>query len=271
MGGVGNGLPAIVGGLMRIVADNVSFSYPIFDIGARSLKVSLFKQMSGGSVTSRSNVVHVDALQNLSFQLKDGDRLGLIGRNGAGKSTLLRLLAGLAHPTSGVLKANGRIIPLLHGAMGINPELSGRDNIKLPLRLLGATSREVRMALDEIPEFTGLGPFIDLPVRTYSDGMRARLSFAICTALEADILVLDEWLGAGDMDFQQKAQERLTAFVANTGVVVLASHSNDLIAAVCNQGLWLSQGRQIISGEVGLVVNAYKSSTSLQDHNRRAA
>jgi ABC-type polysaccharide/polyol phosphate transport system ATPase subunit len=127
----------------------------------------------------------------------------------------------------------------------------------------------VRRALDDIPEFTGLGQFIDLPVRTYSEGMQARLSFAICTSLPADVLVLDEWLGTGDMDFQQKAQERLTQFVANTGVVVLASHSNELIQSVCTHGLWLSQGQQIISGEVALVVNAYKSSAALAD--RRAA
>jgi ABC-type polysaccharide/polyol phosphate transport system ATPase subunit len=246
----------------RVVLEDVSFAYPIYDIGSRSMKVSLFSRLTGGSEANRAGVVKVEALRKVSFSLKDGDRLGLIGRNGSGKSTLLRVLAGLAHPQSGKVQIAGRVVPLIERGLGIDPDLSGLANIELPLRLLGATTAEVKRAVEEIPEFTGLGDFIKLPVRTYSDGMKARLSFAICTAIHADVLVLDEWLGAGDAEFQQKAQERLQGMVDRTRVVVLASHSNDLIRQVCNRALWLDRGVPMMLGAPGETIDAYLAATT---------
>ena len=246
--------------MVGIVADNISFRYPIYDVKQRSLKISLMRQVAGGRVGSASRQVEVQALSQLSFELREGDRLGVIGRNGSGKSTLLRVLAGLAHPQEGTLRTEGRVVPLIEKGLGIHPELSGMENIELPLRLLGATDAEVRCALDTIPEFTGLGNFMHLPVRTYSEGMRTRLAFAICTAVSGDILILDEWLGAGDIDFYERAQQRLEQFLATTRIVVVASHSNDLLRKVCNKLAWLDRGRLVMLGDPGEVLNAYTRS-----------
>lgn len=243
--------------MARISLDRVSFHYPIFDLGARSLKVSLFSQMSGGSVGSNAGVVQVQALEDISFDLEDGDRLALVGRNGAGKSTMLRLLAGLAHPQRGRIVRTGRVVPLIEKGLGINGELSGLANIELPLRLLGASSKEVKRAKEDIPEFTGLGPFINLPVRTYSEGMKARLSFAICTAIEADVLILDEWLGAGDIDFQEKAQARIKDMVDRTRIVILATHSLELAVTACNLAAWLDRGKMVMFGDSRAIVDTY--------------
>lgn len=243
--------------MAKVLIERAYFHYPVFEIGARSLKVSLLSQMSGGKVNASAGVVHVQALNDVSMSLEDGDRIALIGRNGSGKSTLLRVVAGLAHPQRGNVEIKGRVVSLIAQGLGINPELSGAANIELPLRLLGATTAEVKRAKEEIPEVTGLGEFINLPVRTYSDGMRARLSFAICTALEADVLVLDEWLGAGDIDFQEKAQERLRRMVDRTGIVVLATHSLDLARTACTTTMWLDRGQHIMTGESGAVTAAY--------------
>lgn len=239
--------------------DAVSFRYPVFQVANRSLKIAVMRQMAGGRIEGQ-NVLHVQALTDISFALEAGDRLGLVGRNGSGKSTLLRLLAGLAFPQQGKLSITGRVVPLIEKGMGIQAEMSGMDNIELPLRLLGATNREIEEARKEIPEFTGIGPFIDLPVRTYSEGMRARLMFAICTAIIGDVLVLDEWLGAGDMDFYQRAEARLTSMLEKTGVVVLASHSNELIRQVCNKVAWLDRGKLVMIGDPTQVLHAYANS-----------
>lgn len=239
--------------------EGVSFSYPVFQASSRSLKIAMMRQVAGGQIGGHG-VMHVQALSDISFELKDGDRLGLVGRNGSGKSTLLRLLAQLAFPQQGVLRIKGRVVPLIEKGMGIQSEMSGMDNIELPMRLLGANSSEVAAAMKDIPEFTGLGPFMHLPVRTYSEGMRTRLAFAICTAIIGDVLVLDEWLGAGDMDFYKRAQARLTTMLEKTGIVVLASHSNELIRQVCNKVAWVDRGRLVMIGEPAQVLSAYVNS-----------
>jgi ABC-type polysaccharide/polyol phosphate transport system ATPase subunit len=243
--------------MAEIELENASFHYPVFEMGARSLKVSLFAQMSGGKVDTNAGVVMVKALNDINMSLQDGDRIALLGRNGSGKSTLLRVLAGLAFPQYGKVKIKGRVVPLITQGLGINPEISGFANIELPLRLLGATTAEVKRAKEEIPEFTGLGEFMNLPVRTYSDGMKARLSFAICTAIEADILILDEWLGAGDIDFQEKAQTRIREMVDRTRIVVLATHSLDLARSACNTAMWLDRGNHVMTGPPDVVTAAY--------------
>lgn len=250
---------------------NVSFSYPVFQITGRSLKVSLFNQMAGGKLSKQPGMVMVEAVRDVSFTLKAGDRLGLIGHNGAGKSTLLQLIAGLAHPRKGKLTTRGRVVPLINRSLGVNQELSGLANIELPLRLLGATSREVAAAKRDIPEFTGLGPFIHLPVRTYSDGMRARLSFALCTAIDADILVLDEWLGAGDADFYARAQERLTSYISRTKVLVLATHSTELMQNICNVVVWMHQGQMVMMGPPEDVIPTYLRAVEQEQAVRQAA
>lgn len=249
--------------MASLILDNVHFSYPIFEVGARSLKVSLFNQVTGGRVASNAGHVRVDALQGITARFGDGDRVALVGRNGSGKTTLLRLLAGLASPQKGSIAATGRVVPLITTGLGINPELSGEANIELPLRLLGANNAEVRHAMTEIPEFTGLGKFIKMPVRTYSEGMKARLNFAIATSLHADILILDEWLGAGDADFQDKAQKRLKEMVDRAGVLVITSHSMQLLRDVCNKAIWIDRGIQVMTGEINPVIDSYLASSTL--------
>lgn len=257
--------------MARVVFDNVSFDYPIFGLTSRSFKVTLMRSLPLGSRLSNEGVVHVEALRDVSFRAEAGDRLGLIGHNGAGKSTSLRLIAGLAYPNKGKVEVTGRIIPLIEKGLGINPELSGRDNIELPLRLLGATSAEVKRAMEEIPEFTGLGEFIDVPVRAYSEGMKTRLAFGVSTFLEADVLVLDEWLGAGDIDFQEKAEARLTTMLAKTGVVVVTSHSMHLIRKVCTHCLWFHQGRVRMEGHPDEVTAAYEAHSLRQAQEAQEA
>jgi homopolymeric O-antigen transport system ATP-binding protein len=235
----------------------VHFSYPVYQLTGRSLKITLLRQVAGGRISENNGTIEVNAVSNVSFELHPGDSLGLIGHNGSGKSTLLRLIAGLTHPTQGTVETNGRLVPLIEKAMGINPELSGMANIELPLRLLGATDAEIKRAKNEIPEWTGLGRFMQLPIRTYSDGMKARLSFALCTSIPADILVLDEWLGAGDLRFVEQAQQRLSGYINQTQIVVLASHSNELIRRVCNLAAWMERGQLIMIGPAGPVLDAY--------------
>jgi ABC-2 type transport system ATP-binding protein/lipopolysaccharide transport system ATP-binding protein len=239
--------------MTHIHLDNISFSYPVFHLNARSLKVAAMKRPWGQS----NNVVQVHAIRDLSLRLKDGDRLGLIGGNGSGKSTLLRVISGLAHPQRGRVDISGRLLPLIEKGLGINPELSGEANIELPLRFLGASEDEIRHAQTWVPEFTGLDQFIHLPVRTYSEGMKARLTFALSTAIEADILVLDEWLSAGDINFVDKAEVQLKKMIDRTGILVLASHSLELLRSTCTQVLWMEHGRIAMLGEPNEVLNAY--------------
>ncbi len=240
--------------MASVKLEDASFWYPVFDVTGRSLKVSMMRQFGGGS---GSGFVEVKALSDVTLHLKDGDRIGLIGRNGAGKSTLLKVIAGLLHPQRGGLRVDGRVVPLITRGLGIHPELTGFQNIEIPMLLLGATDAEVQRAKREVPEWSGLGDFIHLPVRTYSDGMRARLLFAISTAVRGDILVMDEWLSAGDADFVEKAQERLKSLLNETKIVVLSSHSLEIIRKMCNVVCWMEGGRIVLVGDVDVVLPAY--------------
>jgi ABC-2 type transport system ATP-binding protein/lipopolysaccharide transport system ATP-binding protein len=242
--------------MASIKLEDVSFWYPVFDVTGRSLKVSVMRQL-GSDRAGDGGVVEVQALSDLSLELKDGDRLGLIGRNGAGKSTLLRVLAGLLHPQRGGVKITGRVVPLITRGLGIHPELSGYQNIELPMRLLGATEAEIATAKREVPEWSGLGDFIHLPMRTYSDGMRSRLLFAISTAVRGDILILDEWLSAGDADFVNKAKVRLQELLDTTRIVVLSSHSVEIIRKMCNVVCWMERGQVVMVGPPDTVIQAY--------------
>lgn len=242
--------------MASIKLEDVSFSYPVYGVTERSLKVSLMRLFTGAGPAD-SGLLEVAALTRMCLEARDGDRIGLIGRNGAGKSTLLRVLAGLLHPQRGGVKIDGRVVPLISRGLGIHPELSGYRNIELPMRLLGATDAEIRRAQREVPEWSGLGDFIHMPVRTYSDGMRARLMFAVCTAVRGDILIMDEWLSAGDADFVNRAQERLRQLLDETHIVVLASHSLETIRKMCNVACWIEGGRVVMSGPPDVVLPAY--------------
>jgi lipopolysaccharide transport system ATP-binding protein len=199
---------------------------------------------TGGRIGRETGVTMIRALSDITIDLKDGDRLGIIGHNGAGKSTLLRVLAGVYPPTRGTYSRSGTIGSLLDPMLGMEMDATGYENIFLRGMILGWSRRDVVRLTPDIAEFSGLGDYLEMPARTYSTGMLMRLGFSIATAIHCEILLMDEWLSVGDADFQQQAEERLRAVVANTGILVLASHSPGLISRECNAVLELCHGVQ---------------------------
>lgn len=242
---------------------NVSLNYPVFSAapsppeeGTAEPGGDLHRHAGALTVSARGGSQSIEALRDINFELEAGDRLALIGRNGSGKSTLLRVLAGVYSPTVGEVAHEGRIAPLFSVGLGVKREATGRRNIILRGLMSGLTWKESAEKIDEIIEFSELGPFIDLPVRTYSSGMAMRLSFAMATAFSPEILLLDEWIGAGDEAFQKKATTRMNALVSQSGITVIASHRRRLIMDVCTKALWLDGGRQC---KIGPVVETYRA------------
>lgn len=197
------------------------------------------------------------ALSGVSFVAAPGDRIALIGRNGSGKSTLLRVLAGIYPPTAGRCAVSGHVEALFNLSMGVNPFLSGRRNVLLIGMMRGHTRAEVVARTPEIEAFSRLGGFLDLPVQTYSQGMRARLLFSIVTAFSPEVLLLDEWFGAGDEAFNRRAGERVDQLITGTGVLMLASHNPTLLRRYCTRGLWLHDGELRMAGSVEDCLKAY--------------
>lgn len=227
-----------------IVANGLTVEFPIFENSHRSLKKKVLHLTTGGIIgNDAGNHPVVCALNGLDFALKDGDRVGLVGHNGSGKTTLLRVLSGIYAPTRGSLKMTGRTASLLDVSTGVDPDATGFENIYLRGIMNGFRPSRIRDKIDEIADFTELGEYLNLPVRTYSSGMMLRLTFAISTSIDADILIMDEWLSVGDANFQDKAAKRLKALVDNASILVLASHSPDLIENVCNRKIQLEHGR----------------------------
>jgi lipopolysaccharide transport system ATP-binding protein len=238
--------------------DSVSVEFPIYNASSRSLKKRLFQVATGGQLNAdQSGRVVVRALENLTFSFRDGDRIGLLGHNGAGKSTLLRLLSGVYEPSSGKASIKGDIGSLIDISFGIDPEASGRENVYLRGAFLGLPKSEIKDRMEEIIEFSELGDFADMPVRTYSAGMHLRLAFSVSTVIRPQILLMDEWLSVGDEGFRHKAEERMTELVEATNILVLASHSKDLVQHVCNRLIWLEHGKVKMDGPTEEVVAAY--------------
>ena len=202
------------------------------------------------------------ALQDLNFEVKQGEALGIIGKNGAGKSTLLKILSRVTSPTRGEIKVDGRIASLLEVGTGFHPELTGRENIFLNGAILGMTKREIKSKLDEIIDFSGVEQHIDTPVKRYSSGMHVRLAFAVAAHLEPEILIVDEVLAVGDADFQKKCLGKMRSVSENDGRTILfVSHNLQAVKNLCNKAMWLHQGLLRTSGEVSTVINTYVSDT----------
>ena len=239
---------------------NVTVDIPIFDSN-RSLRKSLYNRYLGnlgGEIQQSSGKhLHVRALHEINFRLNDGDRLGLIGHNGAGKSTLLNVLAGIYKPHRGVVSIGGRVTPLFNPSLGLDSDDTGYENIYTIGMFYGLTKQAVDAKRDEIIAFSELGDFIHSPVRTYSSGMLLRLSFAIVTSLNPEILLMDEGIGAGDAAFAHKASERLGSFYEKINILVLASHSDALIKQMCNKAMLLDHGKILKLGEVDEVMDFY--------------
>jgi len=238
--------------------ENATVEFAIYNATGRSLKKQLLQMATGGQIGSdeRGRVV-VRALEDLSFSLHSGDRVGLLGHNGAGKSTLLRVLSGVYEPSSGSALIEGKVGSLIDISLGIDHEATGRENIYTRGALLGMTRATMRQHIDEIIEFSELGQFIDMPLRTYSTGMHLRLVFAVSTILRPDILLMDEWLSVGDEGFRHRAEARLRSMVEATKILVLASHSRELIMNTCNRVIWLEHGRIRMMGAPAMVMEAY--------------
>jgi ABC-type polysaccharide/polyol phosphate transport system ATPase subunit len=242
---------------------DVSVEFPIYSGGSRSLKKLLLHTTTQGNIGKDArDRISVQALSDINLDVRDGDRLALIGQNGAGKSTLLKVLAGIYEPTRGRVHASGRVSALLTSSVGLNPDSTGRENITIRGMFMGVHPRHMRGHVDEIVEFTELGYYIDMPVRTYSAGMLIRLCFAVATAFPPEVLLMDEWLAAGDAGFLAKARRRMESFVSGSSIVVLASHALPLLEEWCSRALLLDQGRIVATGTVGDVAEQYLGRTA---------
>jgi ABC-type polysaccharide/polyol phosphate transport system ATPase subunit len=214
----------------------------------------------GGSLfKTGGDVVSVRALENITLFAKDGDRIGLVGHNGAGKSTLLKVLAGVIAPTTGTVSVYGEISAALNTTLGLDMEISGRDNIFLLSYYRGIKREDVLANIDEIVAAADLGHFIDLPVHTYSSGMLGRLTFAVATSFEPDVVLMDEWLLAGDINFLSRAIERTTEYVKKSRILVLASHSTNIIKSICNRAVYLKKGQIVAVGDPDEIINMYET------------
>src|SRR5207245_601381 len=205
----------------------------------------------------RHNRLTIHALEGISLEIRHGDRVGFLGPNGAGKSTLLRVLAGVYEPTAGRVTIEGRVSPLFNTSPGLDIEDTGYENIHTCGLFLGMTRQEILRKASEIGEATGLGDYLALPVRTYSTGMIMRLGFAIATAIDPEILLLDEGLGAGDARFAEGAKRRVDALISRSHILVLASHDQGLIRSMCNRALLLVSGKSVLQGGVEEVLDGY--------------
>jgi ABC-type polysaccharide/polyol phosphate transport system ATPase subunit len=242
--------------MVSITLKDVSLTYPIFD--SKSVEDS---PEGAGRIESRQRGgLGLRALRDINLSIGQGDRVGLIGRNGSGKSTLLRVMAGIYAPDAGELIVEGQTAGLFEVGLGMRIEATGRRNIVLRALMEGDSRAEAEARVDAIADFVELRDFLDLPVRTYSQGMMMRLAFALTTSFGADIALLDEWIGAGDKDFRRKADARMQEIVDKAGIVVLASHNPELVLKHCEQAIWLDQGIIKMAGAGEDIVRAYEDS-----------
>lgn len=269
--------------MTKIEASNVCVDLPIYGQSSRSLRHSIMSMFNpnkimaqpspaktdtgaGGEITYGLNgSITIKAIEDFSIQLGDGDRIGLIGPNGSGKSTLLLTLAGVYEPSAGELHVEGIPTGLFSLDQGMDEDLSGRDNLALRGQFLGLTSEEIEVAIEDVEKFSELGEFIDLPIRTYSRGMRLRLAFGISTHRPSDILLIDELIGVGDTRFRVSAQERLENLIAHTGILIVANHSHEILKRWCNRGVFLYKGRMHYFGDLDEAFDAYKEAMQKLD------
>ncbi|WP_406688476.1 ABC transporter ATP-binding protein [Saccharopolyspora sp. ID03-671] len=231
--------------------------FPIFDARSRSLKKKVFGKV-GGKIGTEAKVPVIEALRGVTLSLREGDRVALVGHNGAGKSTLLRLLSGIYEPTRGSARIRGKVAPVFDLGVGMDPEVSGYENIVIRGLFLGMTRRQMLDRADDIAEFTDLGDYLHMPLRTYSAGMRVRLALGVVTTIDPEILILDEGLGAVDAAFIAKARKRMVDLVERSGMLVFASHSDELLLELCSSAIWMDEGAVRMSGSVEEVLTAYK-------------
>jgi len=227
-----------------INAHNIVVEFPVFGMRSQSIRNVTIRTATGGRMAKDStDHIVVRALDGISFEWKQGDRVGLVGHNGSGKTTLLQTLAGIFEPVAGELTVKGKVASMLSITLGMDGEVSGYDNIFIRGTILGMSREEISRMAEEVIEFSELGEYIYMPMRTYSSGMAMRLAFAISTNISSDVVLMDEWLSAGDAEFSEKAEKRLNRMIDAAKILVIASHSPDLIDKVCNRVIHLEHGK----------------------------
>jgi lipopolysaccharide transport system ATP-binding protein len=247
-----------------IEVENVSVLFPLYHGSSRSLKKMVVAAASGRLARDQQQRVVVRALSEINLSLESGDRLGLVGNNGAGKTTLLRVLAGIYEPVVGHLRVQGSLNALLDPNLGMNMDLTGRENIMLRGLYNGLPRSALPRLEDDVADFAGLSDFLDLPVRIYSAGMVVRLGFALATAIKPQILLMDEWFLAGDANFLEKARHRLEEMVRGAEILVLSTHQEEIVRTWCTRVLWLDQGKVVADGSADEVMERYLGSVSPQ-------
>ena len=244
--------------MAKISLKKIYVDIPVYNSQGRSLKKKILGVATGGKIgLTEAGKTIVRSLENVSFEINSKERVGLLGHNGAGKSTLLRVLGKAYYPTSGNVHIQGNVGSLIDISLGIDGEATGLENIFLRAALLGIPKEKVKKELTSLIDFTGLGDFINMPVRTYSTGMHMRLAFAVSTMISPDILLMDEWLSVGDQAFQKSAEDRLNKLIERSNILVIASHSRDLIEKCCSRVLWLEHGRLIADGSPKEICEKY--------------
>ena len=249
--------------MARLTLESVDLDYPIYHSSSRSIRKRFgIKTLVGGNIASEStnSVTVVQALRDINLDLRSGDRLALIGHNGAGKSTLLRVMAGIYQPTAGSITCEGGRISLTDIQVGQDDEATGYEMILIRGLLMGLSRSEMQAKIEEIADFSELGEFLNFPIRTYSSGMALRLYFSIATSIVADIILMDEWIAAGDEAFVKKADARLNSLVDKARIIVIASHSRNILARLCTRGILMEAGRIKVSGPLDEVFSAYSNS-----------
>jgi len=246
--------------------EDASFRYPVWQHG-----VSADTGMSeiGGTIIKERNRFYVEALKDINITIENGSRIGLIGLNGSGKSTFLKICAGILPLTSGQVEVEGDISTLFASTIFSNPHLTGVDNIKLLGAICGLRRPEVAEIIDSVRDFSELGSFMDMPVKTYSAGMRSRLGFGFATSLRRDVLLIDEVIGAGDLSFYQKAREKVSEMLDEASTIIIASHSMAVIRTFCSQVLWIKNGRIQAFGDVEPIILDYIEYVKQQGVERR--
>jgi ABC-type polysaccharide/polyol phosphate transport system ATPase subunit len=240
-----------------IAVRNVSVDIPIYDAAGGSIRKFLLGKAVGGQIAQQGSHVVVRALHDVSFEARDGDRIGLVGHNGAGKTTLLRVLCGTYPPTAGEIDIQGRVSPMLNNTLGMDGDATGFENIRICAILRGMTQRQIDEHMDDIIAFTELGDYLKMPIRSYSSGMLLRLAFAVATVPLAEILLIDEAIGVGDAHFFKKAYARLNSLISRSRILVVASHMQQVITTLCNKALWMDGGRIVAYDEVTRILDAY--------------
>jgi ABC-2 type transport system ATP-binding protein len=254
--------------MVSIDIESAAVDFPIFDAKTRSLKKAVLGR-AGGRIGTNSKVPIIEALHDITVSLRQGDRVALVGHNGAGKSTLLRLMAGIYEPTRGKARVMGKVAPVFDLAVGMDPEISGLDNILIRGLFLGMTRKQMEARVEDIAAFTELGDYLSMPLRTYSTGMRVRLALGVVTSIDPEILLLDEGIGAVDAEFLAKARLRLNELVERSGILVFASHSDEFLADLCDTAIWMDQGQIREHGPLREVLHHYKGRDVLAELESR--